>query len=210
MSGSRDDSGDPPWRSLCPSNYGSTTGSRHESPPSYPRSDGSPESGQTAVGDGLRPSMRTEPEEKSAMRNGVKHAAMGEAVRLAAWVLVFGLSTALPGRSLGQQPAGNTGVGQRIVPKQRNLTLQNGGGAPSRAIKPDIYRVEQVNRGWLLLRPPADPPAGWGPIRWCPSRRPSRSSATRSARTRAIPTTTPCGPRPAGRARRSPARPGRL
>ena len=94
------------------------------------------------------------------MRNGVKNAAMGETVRLAALVLAFGLSAAMPSRALGQQPAGKTGVGQRVVPKHRDLTLQNGGGKPARAVKPDIYRVEQVNRGWLQLRPDGGPP-GW-------------------------------------------------
>ncbi len=94
------------------------------------------------------------------MRNGVRNAAMGEMVRLAALVLAFGLSTAMPSRSLGQQPAGKTGVGQRVVPKHRNLALQLGGGKPPLAVKPDIYRVEQVNRGWLLLRPDGGS-AGW-------------------------------------------------
>ncbi len=94
------------------------------------------------------------------MRNGVRNAAMGETVRLAALVLVFGLSGAMPGRSLGEPPADKTGVGQRVVPKHRNLALQNGGGKPARAVKPDIYRVEQVNRGWFLLKPDGGP-AGW-------------------------------------------------
>ena len=94
------------------------------------------------------------------MRHRVKPATLGETVRLAALVVVFGLSTAMPSRSLGQQPAAKEGVGQRVVPKHRNVALQNGGGKPARAIKPDIYRVEQVNRGWFLLKPDGASP-GW-------------------------------------------------
>jgi tetratricopeptide (TPR) repeat protein len=102
------------------------------------------------------------------MRQGVNDATKGGTIRLAAWVLVLGLSTGLPGRSLGQQPSdgGAGGAGpqaggpQRVLPKHRELKLQNGGGAPARTAKPDIYRVTQAKGGWLLIRPDDGPP-GW-------------------------------------------------
>jgi tetratricopeptide (TPR) repeat protein len=94
------------------------------------------------------------------MGNGVRIAVTGRRARLAAVCLAIGLTVAVPGRSMGAEPAGKEWIGQRVLPKYRDFTLQDGEGAPGRAAKVAIYRVDQVKGDKLQLSADGGP-GGW-------------------------------------------------
>ena len=55
------------------------------------------------------------------MSHGLSIKRVSPLLRLAIVVLTMGLTAAVPGRSLAEEPAARSQVGQRVVPKQARL-----------------------------------------------------------------------------------------
>jgi tetratricopeptide (TPR) repeat protein len=99
-------------------------------------------------------------EETEAMRNAQRIAVLSGRGRLAVVVLALGLATAIPGRSLGGEPAGAERIGQRVVPKHKDFTIRQAEDGPQRAGKIAVYRIEEVKGAAVRLMPDGGP-SGW-------------------------------------------------
>jgi len=96
------------------------------------------------------------PENRHPRRNSV-----GNPLRLALFVVLFGMSLIAPKAALAQQPVHNPFVGRRVVQRSNEFTLHIENRIIDRKRVIHFYRVEQANGPWLWVRAEGNGFSGW-------------------------------------------------
>jgi tetratricopeptide (TPR) repeat protein len=95
------------------------------------------------------------------MRITVRCAGTVRQAAIGVLLVALGLVMAVTGRVAADQPAGNEWDGKWVAPKHRKFTLRETEGGPTRPARIDVYRVDQVKGGSLLLTPAEHGKSGW-------------------------------------------------